>query len=202
MNVRRAVRSVAVALIAAATFVGGMQAASPAPTAPLTDDLAGMWKTVLQTPTDQNPFANPDNPNAIRCWQLGGNVVAPFGPAPGGVFSCTVKGGTWIFVAGYSGECSTFEVGSKDCPTSDLAAGARRQTKTVKSVTVDGQRVALSYVETSVQSITLPANNLFGVPAGSRGQFVAVGWVTLLDPLPVGTHTIVGPGFTTTIIVQ
>src|SRR3954452_14801826 len=123
-----------------------MQPGGAAPTAELTDDLAGMWKTVLQTPTDQNPFANPDNPNAIRCWQLGGNVVAPFGPAAGGVFSCTVKGGTWIFVAGYSGEWNTLEAGSQDCPTSVLAAAPRRQTKTVKSVTVDGQRVALSYV--------------------------------------------------------
>src|SRR3954464_9722477 len=62
MNVRRAVRFVAVALIAAATFVGGMQAASAAPTHPLTADLAAMWKAVLQTPTDQNPFAVPAPP--------------------------------------------------------------------------------------------------------------------------------------------
>src|SRR4051794_19762984 len=75
MNVRRAVRLMAVALIAAATFLGGMQAASAAPTHPRTADLAGLWKTVLQTPTDQNPFADPDNPNAITCWQLRGNVV-------------------------------------------------------------------------------------------------------------------------------
>jgi len=200
MNIGRAVRLVAVALIAAATFVGGVQAASAAPIKPLTDDLAELWETVLQTPNDQNPFADPDNPDAITCWQLGGNVVAPFGPS--GATSCTVSRGTRIFIVGSSGECSTFEVGSDACPTPDLAAGARGQTRTVTSVTVDGQPVELSYVETSVQSIKLPANNLFGVPAGSRGEFVAVGWVTLLTPLPVGTHTIVGPGFTTTIVVQ
>ena len=104
MNIRGAVRSAAVALIAAATFAGTTQAASAATSAQLTADLAALWTKVLETPSDQNPFGNP---NANACWDLGKNVVSPFGPS--GVDSCTVKPGTRLFVLGWSVECSTFE---------------------------------------------------------------------------------------------
>jgi len=73
----------------------------------------------------------------------------------------------------------------------------------VTSVAVDGQPVSLTEVLTSVQPITLPANNVFvNPPAGSRGQFVAYGWVTLLNPLTPGEHTIIAGTTHTTIVVQ
>jgi hypothetical protein len=196
MNIREAVRSAAVALIAAATLAGTTQAASAATSAQLTADLAALWTKVLETPSDQNPFGNP---NANACWDLGKNVVSPFGPS--GVESCTVKPGTRLFVLGWSVECSTFEEESPPCGP-DLSSSAKAATPKVTSVTVDGRTVLLSEVLTSRQPITLPPNNLFGVDAGSRGEFVADGWVTLLHPLTPGTHEIVGPTFTTTIVVQ
>ena len=196
MNIRQAVRSAAVALIAAATFAGTTQAASAATSAQLTADLAALWTKVLETPSDQNPFGSP---NANACWDLGKNVVAPFGPS--GVESCTVKPGTRLFVLGSSVECSTFEEESPPCGP-DLSSSAKAATPKVTSVTVDGRTVLLSEVLTSRQPITLPPNNLFGVDAGSQGEFVADGWVTLLHPLTPGTHEIVGPTFTTTIVVQ
>src|SRR4051812_16695194 len=187
MKASKAVRSVAVAFITATTVAGTAQTADAAPANNLTADLAALWTTVLQTPSDQNSFGT--GGQDFACWDLGGNVVAPLAPPPGAE-SCTVKPGTRIFVA-FTGECSTFEVTFPPCEP-DLAKGARASTPTptVTSVTVDGRPVSLTEVLTSVQPITLPANNVFvDPPAGSRGQFVAYGWVTLLNPLTPGEHT-------------
>jgi hypothetical protein len=200
MKASKAVRSVAVAFIAATTVAGTAQTADAAPANNLTANLAALWTTVLQTPKDQNSFGT--GGQKFACWDLGGNVVAPLAPPPGAE-SCTVKPGTKIFVA-WTGECSTFEVTAPPCDDPDLAKGARASipTPTVTSVTVDDRTVSLTEVTTSVQPITLPANNLFGAAAGSRGQFVADGWVTLLNPLTPGRHTIIAGTVQTTIVVQ
>jgi hypothetical protein len=73
------------------------------------------------------------------------------------------------------------------------------------SVTVDGRSVPVTETETGLLNIVLPADNLFGQPAGTTGLSFGHGWVALLNPLTPGTHTIAGSGsatFTTTIIVQ
>ena len=73
------------------------------------------------------------------------------------------------------------------------------------SVTVDDKPVLVTGVEKTLLNITLPADNIFGQPAGTTGLSVAHGWVTLVQPLTPGTHTIVGTGsatFTTRIVVQ
>jgi hypothetical protein len=56
-------------------------------------------------------------------------------------------------------------------------------------------------VETPLLAIVLPADNIFGLPAGAEGLSVAHGWVTPVNPLTPGTHTIVIGGTTTTTIV-
>jgi hypothetical protein len=202
MSVRKGIRSAAIALIAAATFAAATQTANAVPPRMLADALAELWTAVLQTPSDENPF-NPDAPDPITCWDLGANIVAPFGPSPGGVASCTVKPGTRIFVAGSSVECSTFEGTS----VADLVNCARAADTVEPTVTLDGQPVLLTEVTTDVTSATLPAGNLFDLPAGTEGQFAAHGWVALLHPLTPGTHTIVitkrgSPTITTTIVVE
>jgi TRAP-type mannitol/chloroaromatic compound transport system substrate-binding protein len=53
MNVRKVIRSAAVALIAAAAFAGTAQTANAAPSKVLTRELAELWTTVLQTPSDE-----------------------------------------------------------------------------------------------------------------------------------------------------
>jgi hypothetical protein len=58
---------------------------------------------VLETPTSQNPFGK-GGPK-FACWDLGDSTVAPF--AGGDEFSCKVKPGTKLFVAGSSFECSS-----------------------------------------------------------------------------------------------
>ena len=74
------------------------------------------------------------------------------------------------------------------------------------TVTVDGTAVAVTEVETRLLNIVLPADNVFGLPAGTEGLSVGHGWVASLPPLTPGTHTIVidtgASEITTTIVVQ
>ncbi len=182
MNVRNVIRSAAVALIMAATFIGTTQTANAVPPDMLADDLAELWTTVLQTPSDENPFSNPD---ADACWDLGANIVAPLGPT--GVESCTVKPGTRLLVAGSTVECSTpWETPSE----TDLQECARaNDAPEAPTVTLDGQPVSLTEVTTEVTPVLLPEDNVFGSP-DREGQFAAHGWVALLHPLTPGTHVI------------
>ena len=193
-------RLIAMPLLAAATLGLAVPAASAAPAKKLDANLAAMWTTVFQTPSAQNPFGT--GGDAFACWNLGGGTVAPFGP--NGVKSCTVKTGTKIFVAAASFECSTFE--GNGTTEAELRACAEQNDALTASVTVDGHSVPVREVETPLMNIVLPADNIFGLPAGTTGLSVGHGWVAHLDPLTPGTHTIVGTTptftFTTKIIVK
>jgi hypothetical protein len=139
----------------------------------------------FQTPSPQNPFGTGGAESG--CFDLGG-TVAPFGPS--GVPSCTVKPGTQIFVAASSVECSTFE-GNGTTEAELLTCARGGDVKVAPTVTVDGKSVPVTVAETSLLDIKLPADNIFGLAAGTTGLSVAHGWVTLLHPLTPGTHTIV-----------
>jgi hypothetical protein len=111
-----------------------------------------------------------------------------------------VTAGTALFVAGSSVECSTFEGTAKD----QLQTCAEQSDVQVAPVvTVDGTRVLQTQAETGLLSLDLPADNLFGLPAGTQGFSYGHGWVTLLPPRSVGTHKIVitsGSSMITTVI--
>jgi hypothetical protein len=171
-------------------------AGSPAAAVPgkkLGGTLGGMWKRVLETPTPQNPFAG----GGPLCVDLGG-VVAPFGAPGTESITCTVKPGTKVFVAAWSAECSTLEgppfhgddeMSLRACAR---AVNAGIATKDVV-VFVDGRRVPVTEVTSGQLRLDLPADNIFGVPAGTGLPpylSVADGWVALLHPLTPGTHTI------------
>ena len=194
-------RLVAMPLLAMATLGLAAPAASAAP-APVkfNADLAALWTTVFETPSAQNSFGT--GGAAFACWNLGGGTVAPFGP--GGVDSCTVKPGTKIFVAASSFECSTIE-GNGTTEAELRTCAEQSDAQTAPSVTVDGHAVPVKEVETRLMNMVLPADNIFGLQAGTTGLSVGHGWVAPLDPLTPGTHTIVGTGstfsFTTKIIV-
>ena len=116
-----------------------------------------------------------------------------------------MKPGTKIFVAASSFECSTFE--GNGATEDELRACARRtDVQVAPTVTVDGKFVPVAEVETRLLNIVLPADNIFGLPAGTAGLSVAHGWVALLHPLTPGTHAIVirngASTITTTIVVQ
>jgi hypothetical protein len=193
-------RLIAMPFLAVVTLGLAAPAASAAPAPVKLDaDLAALWTTVLETPSAQNSFGT--GGAAFGCWNLGG-TVSPFGPS--GIDSCTVKPGTKILVAASSAECSTIE-GNGTTEAELRACAEHSDVPTAPSVTVDGHAVPVKEVETRLMNIVLPANNIFGRPAGTTGLSVGHGWVAHLDPLTPGTHTIVGsaPTFTfaTKIIV-
>jgi len=194
-------RGLAVGLFAACAAMVAAPAASAAP-APVKLDagLTALWTTVLETPSAQNPFGT--GGAAFACWNLSGGTVAPFGPS--GVPSCTVKPGTKILVAASSVECSTLE-GNGTTEAELRACAEESDAQTAPSVTVDGQSVPVKEVETPLMNIVLPADNIFGLPAGTTGLSVGHGWIAHVDPLTPGRHTIVGTGpsftFTTRLIV-
>ena len=177
--------------------------------------LGAMWKTVLETPTPQNPFTG----GGPLCADLGG-VVAPF-TASGDDFTCTVKLGTKIFVAAWSAECSTLEgppFQGFDEPSLRACARAVNAGVTTTEVYLDGMLVPVTEVTSGLLRLDLPVDNIFGAPAGAGDPpylSVAHGWVASLHPLTPGTHTITlhiagefPPGTplavdnTTTIVVQ
>jgi hypothetical protein len=176
--------------------------AAPAPMR-IDADLTALWTKILETPSAQNSFGT--GGTAFGCWNLGG-TVAPEGPS--GIPSCTVKPGTKILSAASSLECSTFPGDSPGTPSTEeqLRACAKQgDAQTSPLVTVDGHSVPVAEVETRLMKIVLPADNVFGLPAGTTGLSVGHGWVAHLHPLTPGTHTIVGSGsvtFTTKIIVK
>ena len=193
-------RALVVGLFAAcAAVVAAPASAAPAPVK-LDAGLTALWTTVLETPSAQSAFGT--GGAAFTCWNLSGGTVAPFGPS--GVPSCTVKPGTKILVAASSVECSTLE-GNGTTEAELRACAEQNDAQTAPSVTVDGQPVPVKEVETPPMHIVLPADNIFGLPAGTTGLSEGHGWVAHVDPLTPGTHTIAGTGpsftFTTKIIV-
>jgi hypothetical protein len=192
-------------LIAVVAFCLVAPSASAAPTH-LGKTLGNLWTTVLETPKPNNPFGG----GGPQCVVLAGNIVAPFG---GGSFTCTVKAGTRIFIAAWTTECSTF-VGDCGGPGSNeaqlRAAAEAADAGITATVTINGQSVPLSEVETGLLTIHLPEDNIFG-STELHGLSVAHGFVYLTDPLTPGTYIIEGhvvfpdgstADFTTTIDVQ
>ena len=169
-------------------------AANAVPTKKVDSTLGALWTTVLETPDSRNPFGT--DGKAFTCINLGKQVLAPFGPK--GAESCTVKTGTKIFVAASTVECSTFEGnGNTEAELRDCAR--QGDVQVAPSVTVDGTPKLVTEAETGLLHITLPADNIFGLPAGTTGLSVGHGWINLLRPLTPGTHTIVIDTGATTI---
>jgi len=202
---KRIVTRALIVLVATLAIVSAQVAPASATTSKkLISDLAAMWTTLLETPSAQNPFGT--GGAAFACIDIGGRTVAPF--AGGAEFSCTVKPGTKIFVAGFSWECSSFP---GDHPNSGTTEPELRQCardndlQVAPTVNVDGKSVKVTPVETPELKIVMPEDPIFAVPAGTEGRSVAHGWVALLNPLAPGTHTIeIGgssPANTTTIVV-
>ena len=193
-------RFVTRALIVVAAILGIVFAqvapASATTTKKLESNLAALWTTVLETPSAQSPFGS--GGPAFACWDLGG-TVAPL--APSGVESCTVKPGTKLFVAASTFECSTFE-GNGTTESALRECAQEADVEDAPTVTLDGRSVPIAEAETPLLNIVLPADNIFGLPAGTSGLSVGHGWVALLHPLTPGTHTIrIDSTITTTIVV-
>jgi hypothetical protein len=181
------------ALVVTALTLGAV--VPPAAAAPdsLGASLGTMWRTILETPSAQNPFGDPGGP---VCLAVDG-AVAPFSPA-GQAITCQVKTGTKMFVAAWSSECSTLE----DDPffggdEAELRACAKAVNDEVTTVTarLDDKPLVLTRVTSPLQRLNLPADNIFGAAPGHGAASapylsVADGWTALIHPLPPGVHTI------------
>jgi hypothetical protein len=184
------------ALLTAIAFFAVAPIASASPAKTLDNNLAALWTTVFETPSAHNSFGT--GGSAFACWNLG-RTVSPFDPVH--VDSCTVTTGRKVFVIGSSFECSTFE--GNGTTEADLRTCARNMdVQVAPPIRVDGHAVTVAEAETPLLEIVLPADNIFGLPAGTKGLSVAHGWVTLLQPLTPGTHTIDIGGSITTIVVE
>jgi hypothetical protein len=170
-------------------------ASSAASKKQLAKDLNGMWAFVIQTPTPQNPFTSTNN----RCVHLAPQLLAPMQAfAPPGVSStCTVKPGTRVFVSELSAECSTAEpppfhgnnpAQLRRCVRKDLL-GPVGDFFTHR-VTLDGANVPLTFIQAPPQPVTVPSDNILGVP-GQKALSDAAGWLAILHPMTPGTHHIV-----------
>ena len=142
---------------------------------------------MLETPTPDNPFTGGD-----PCVDLG-HIVAPFASTAA---TCTVKAGTKVFMTAWSSECSTVEgppyFGRNEQELRECARAAD-EGYTLLTITVDGQPVPVTEVETGLITADLPVDNIFGVDVNSVPTALSVGhgWVALLNPMTPGTHEIV-----------
>jgi hypothetical protein len=99
---------------------------------------------------------------------------------------------------------------AEDPPEQQTEAYVRSQVAFVKdtasglSLTVDGRPVRrLTYEESEIFTIVLPADNIFGLPAGTVARPCAdAGYYALVPPLSVGEHTIRIQGTLGTFIVD
>jgi hypothetical protein len=183
---------VAVVVTAPAASAAPDHQTRPAPDRELATLLGELWKTVLETPVPENPLAAGEP----WCIDLGNRVVAPFTLDPAAPPTCTVEHGTRIFVAAVTIECSTVEpppfFGSNEAELRECAHAVDVPGSTL-TLTVDGEPVPLTLVETPLLTIDLPEDNILGVPA-QQALSVAAGFVALLPPLPPGTHQLVITG--------
>jgi len=100
---------------------------------------------------------------------------------------------TKIFVTAWTSECSTLEKGVYHGDDEEsLRACARLADENVKEpiVTFDGRRLRLQEVETPLLNVVMPEDNILDAKAGAAGQSVGHGWVVQINPMRVGTHTI------------
>lgn len=155
--------------------------------------LGALWEVVLEAPLAENPLTGGD-----PCVDLGGRrnrrIVAPFAPSGTATLTCTVRPGTRLLITAQSSECSTAEpppyFGRDEAELRECARTADAG-YTVLEISLNGESVPVTEVETALLKVVLPEDNILGQPAGTRAQSVGHGWVALLDPLPVGTHIVV-----------
>jgi hypothetical protein len=155
---------------------------------------ARWWQWVVSVPEDRNPSAdetgeNCDEGQSGPVWFLAGTF--------GGLNerNCDIPAGTAIMFPIMNAECSYAEY--PDLRTeSELrsCAVSANEGVTELMVTIDGQVIDESQlrsyrVQSPLFTLTLPENNIFGLPAGTT-QAVSDGFWIFLPPLGPGQHEI------------
>jgi hypothetical protein len=156
---------------------------------------ADWWTWALSQPVATNPVLDTTGEQCAVAQQ--GNVWFLAGTFSSGAVTrdCKVPAGTALLIPVIN---SFYCALAEDPPGQQTEEYVRSQVASVEggaiglSVTVDGRAVRrLTYEESEIFSIVLPADNVFGLPAGTLARPCAdAGYYTLLPPLSVGEHTI------------
>jgi hypothetical protein len=166
------------------------------------DWTAKWWQWALSIPQDANPVGDP---TGRYCGQNQEGPVWFLAGTFGGSAerTCTIPEGKAILFAPVNVECSYAEFPDLKSEA-DLRECAKsgQDLVTELDVTVDRLKVEnLSRVQSPLFNLTLPENNVFGLPATTTKAVSDGDWV-FLKPLPPGNHTIHSKGvsvdFTTT----
>lgn len=153
---------------------------------------AQWWQYVLSVPASENPLFDPDGSRCMvgqrgPVWFLFGW----FGPGTA-TRACSIPEGAALFFP----VLNVVDVNT----TTQTAPELRAETApcldatTLLSVTVDGVAVRdlqkKHRVRSEIFAVTLPADNLFGLPAGTYSPAIDDGFYVMLRPLSVGSHTV------------
>jgi hypothetical protein len=168
---------------------------------------ADWWTWALSQPVATNPVLDPTGEHCAVGQQ--GNVWFLAGTFSSGAVTreCTVPAGTALLIPVINVFYCALAV---DPPEQQTEEYVRAQvafvedTATGLSITVDGQTVPrLTYEESELFSVVLPADNLFGLPTGTvASPCVDAGYYALIPPLSVGEHTIRIQGTLDTFVVD
>jgi hypothetical protein len=153
---------------------------------------AKWWQWILSIPTENNPLNDDSGRNCAveqtgPVWFLVGTT--------GGLAerTCPVPAGRAIMIPVLNGECSYAEYPSFRSESELRSCAATQMDKATQlKARIDGVDVTdlNSYrFQSPLFNLTLPENNIFGLPAGTT-QAVADGFWILLEPLPAGNHEI------------
>jgi len=160
------------------------------------------WQWAMSFPTAASPWLSDSDGSLANLgqsgpvWFLGGtagdSVTRTFTMPEGNAIFLPVH--QWIFGATVF-DCDPSNPGvTCDVPTLKKAAADAAKAVALIEVSIDGQTISNpnDYRVKSPQafSVTVPADNVSGVPAGTYFPQVADGYYMLLTPLSVGTHTI------------
>jgi len=167
---------------------------------------AEWWKWLNGIPSDRNPAADTtgvfcaENQNvSVPVWYLAGTWGSKEHR------SCTIPSGKSILLSPIEVLCTPAETPTLKTKE-DMQNCAREDQDKVNfvKVTVDGtdiSEIAKYRFQTPLFNLTLPENNVMGIPAGEING-VSEGYFVMLKPLSEGNHTIRSAGSVTEVTVQ
>jgi hypothetical protein len=153
---------------------------------------AKWWQWILSIPTENNPL-NDDNGRNCAVEQSG--PVWFLVGTTGGLIerTCTIPGGSAILIPVINGECSYAEYPSFGSESELRSCAITQMDKATQlKARIDGVDVTdlnTYRFQSPLFNLTLPENNIFGLPAGTT-EAVADGFWILLEPLTAGNHEI------------
>ncbi|MGE5087931.1 MAG: hypothetical protein ACM3QY_02305 [Candidatus Levyibacteriota bacterium] len=160
----------------------------------LSEWTADWWQSVLSLPLNVNPLADETGSSCMlgqrgAVWFLAGNFGGTAAPS---TRSCSIPENVMLFfpvlnVVDINTTTQTAnELRAETAPCLDAA--------TELVVEVDHQPIAGLYdkfrVRSTVFEVTMPDDNLFGIPAGTYSPAIDDGFYVMLKPLAVGDHLI------------